>query len=269
LVTIVKLGGSVLTDKTRLFSFQEATARRLAAEIRQADTIPVIVYGTGTFGKAYARHYSRPARTTADWRIFQLTTMAIRQLGENLSQVLHDEGVPHCLIPANALFYRREGRLSWDGPGPLTRLLGCGIVPVLCGDVLAEERACFRIIGSDDIIPLLAEGMPVGSCVFVTDVDGVLDESGRLISDIGAGPALLASLGGQDDITGAMDAKVVAARLAAQNGAASVIVNGLVPGRLRAALRGDEIVGTRVAGPAPAASVPGGSQPGIPAAVAP
>ena len=269
LVTVVKLGGSVLTDKTRLFSFQEATARRLAVEIRQAGTIPVIVYGTGTFGKAYARHYSRPGRTTDDWRIFQLTTKAIRQLGENLSRVLHDEGVPHCLIPANALFYRREGRLSWDGPGPVARLLECGVAPVLCGDVLAEEQACFRIISSDDIIPLVSRDMPAGSCVFVTDVDGVLDDSGRLISEIGAGEAPLASLGGQDDITGAMDAKVVAARLVAQNGAAAVIVNGLVPGRLRAALRGDETVGTRVTGPVPAASAPGGSQPGIPAAVTP
>lgn len=268
MVSIVKLGGSVLTDKTRLFSFQEETGRRLAAEIRQGGAAPVIVYGTGTFGKAYGRHYSRSARTTADWRIFQLTTMAIRQLGENLSRVLHDEGVPHCLIPANALFHRRAGRLAWDGPAPLYRLLKCGVAPVLCGDVLAEDRGCFRIVSSDDIIPLLSEEMHVGSCVFVTDVDGVLDGRGKLIPELAA-DAPLASLGGQDDITGAMDAKVVAARQAAWNGSAAVIVNGRVPGRLRAMLRGDEVVGTRVTGPAQAPPVPAaGPQPAVMAAVA-
>jgi isopentenyl phosphate kinase len=256
MVTIVKLGGSVLTDKTRLFSFREETARRLAVEIRQAGTVPVIVYGTGTFGKAYARHY-RPARATADWRIFQATTAAIRELGENLSRVLQAEGVPHCLLPANALFYRREGRLGWYGHGPVTRLLSCGIVPVLCGDVLAEERDCFRIISSDDIIPILSAGLTGSSCVFVTDVDGILDDDGALVADLGTEEVPLASLGGQDDITGAMSAKLEAARQAVQEGAATVIVNGLIPGRLRAALRGDAVVGTRLSGRRMTAPVPG------------
>lgn len=250
MVTIVKLGGSVLTDKMRLFSFQDATARRLAGEIRQSGAVPVIVYGTGSFGKAYARHYSRQSRSTTDWRVFQLTTRAIRLLGENLSGALHDEGVPHCLIPANALFYRRDGRLGWHGPGPLARLLDCGVAPVLCGDVLAEARDCFRIISSDDIIPFLSQDTPVSSCAFVTDVDGVLDDLGALITELPVAESAVASLGGQDDITGAMDAKVVAARHAARHGAAVTIVNGLVPGRLRAALRGDAVIGTRVLSPA-------------------
>lgn len=256
MVTIVKLGGSVLTDKTRMFSFQEETTRRLAMEIRQAGTVPVIVYGTGTFGKAYARHY-RPARATADWRIFQATTAAIRELGENVSRVLQAEGVPHCLLPANALFYRREGQLGWYGHGPLTRLLACGVAPVLCGDVLAEERDCFRIISSDDIIPIVSAGLTGSSCVFVTDVDGVLDDGGALVTDLGMAQSPLASIGGQEDITGAMSAKLDAARQAVREGAAAVIVNGLIPGRLRAALRGDEVVGTRVGGIRVTAPVPG------------
>lgn len=250
MVTIVKLGGSVLTDKIRPLSFEEATARRLAGEIRQSGAVPVIVYGTGTFGKNYARHYSRPERATADWRIFQLTTRAIRLLGENLSRTLHDEGVPHCLIPANALFCRRDGRLGWYGPGPLAQLLDCGVAPVLCGDVLAEAKDCFRIISSDDIIPFLSQDTPAGSCVFVTDVDGVLDDRGELITELNTADGPVASLGGPDDITGAMDAKVVAARQAAWHGADVVIVNGRVPGRLRAALRGEAVIGTRVVAPA-------------------
>jgi isopentenyl phosphate kinase len=107
--------------------------------------------------------------------------------------------------------------------------------------------------------------MPVDSCVFVTDVDGVLDDRGALIPELSAAGlaeagSSLADHGGADDITGAMDAKVVAARQVAGHGAAAVIVNGLIPGRLRAALRGDPVTGTRVLAPAPAApaaAVPG------------
>jgi isopentenyl phosphate kinase len=256
MVSVLKLGGSVLTYKTRWFSFQEETALRLAMEIREAGTVPVIVYGTGSFGKAYARHY-RQGQATADWGVFQLTTAAIRELGENLSRALHAQGVPHCLLPANAFFFRRDGQLGWDGPAPLDRLLRAGVAPVLCGDVLAEGRDRFRIISSDDIIPILAADMAVSSCVFVTDVDGVLDERGMLVAERSGAQQQVAVFGDQDDITGAMDAKLAAAVQSARAGTQAIIVNGLVPGRLRAALRGEQVTGTRVT-TAALAAVPAG-----------
>lgn len=244
--SLVKLGGSVLTRKTSLFSFQTGTAARLAREIRESGQVPVIVYGTGTAGKAYARHYSRIDHSTSDWLIFQLTTRAIRTLGDELSRVLRDEGVPHCLLPVNALFYRRRGQVGWYGPGVLSHLLDCGVAPILCGDVLAEGRACFRILSSDDIVSFLALVMPVKSCVFVTDVDGVLDQRGALVAEIGGSTQLSSQASDREDITGGMAAKLRAARQAAGHGATVTIVNGHIPGRLRDALRGSQVTGTRV-----------------------
>jgi isopentenyl phosphate kinase len=248
--TLIKLGGSVLTDRTRLFSFQEDLAIRLAREIRQSGRLPVIVHGTGTAGKAYARHYRRAGRVTADWLVFQLTTMAIRRLGDELGRVLRDEGVPHCLLPANALFRRRaDGTLGCCAPDVVPHLLTCGVAPVLCGDVLVEERDRYGVISSDEIVPVLARELPVRSCVFVTDVDGVLTADGRLIEEVDEAGALPASESDRADITGGMSAKLGDATVAARAGANVVIINGRVPGRLRGALRGEAVVGTRVVAP--------------------
>lgn len=155
-------------------------------------------------------------------------------------------GVPHCLLPVNALFYRRRGRVGWYGPGMLFHLLDCGLAPILCGDVLAEGRASFRILFSDDIMSFLAGVIPVKSCVFVTDVDGVLDQRGALVAEISGGTQLASQTSDREDITGGMAAKLRAARHAAGYGATVTIVNGHVPGRLRDALRGSQVTGTRV-----------------------
>jgi isopentenyl phosphate kinase len=246
MVTLLKLGGSILTDPARLFSFEKGTAIRLAREIRQSGQVPVIVHGTGRAGKAFARHYSGAGRTTREWLIFQLTTGAIGRLGEDLGRVLRDEGVPHCLMPANGLLHRRGGELGWHSPGVLPHLLDCGIAPVLCGDVLAEGRTRFGIVSSDEIVSLAAATMTVRSCVFVTNVDGLLDPAGRLLTEIDAAHLPQARDSDRADVTGGMSAKLASALRAAESGAATTIVNGRVPGRLRDALLGRPVIGTRV-----------------------
>src|SRR5919109_3509837 len=61
-LTFVKLGGSVITDKTAQESPDLATIRRLATELRDArSSAPgldvVLGHGSGSFGHTYARRY--------------------------------------------------------------------------------------------------------------------------------------------------------------------------------------------------------------------
>jgi len=247
--TLLKLGGSILTDRTRLFSFDSAVATRVAREIRQSGQVPIVVHGTGRAGKAYGRHYTLTGRATPDWRVFQLTTEAIRQLGDRLGAVLRDEGLPHCLIPANALFCRRDGGLHWQGPDPLLHLLDCGVIPVLCGDVLVEGAGRFAVVSSDEIMSFLAAALPVQSCIFATDVDGVLDPRGRLVAEVQSAGEAGRHASDSEDVTGGMAEKLAGASSAARDGAAVTIINGRVPGRVRDALCGRPVVGSRVLAP--------------------
>jgi isopentenyl phosphate kinase len=92
--------------------------------------------------------------------------------------------------------------------------------------------------------------------VLATDVDGVWDDAGRLIASMTDARAGAAAGDAQDDVTGAMSAKVDAALEIAATGARTTIVNGRIGGRVLAALLRRSVPGTEVLCQAPAPATP-------------
>ncbi len=246
MTALVKIGGSVLTDKSRIFSAHAHDSAILAEDIRLSGVIPIVVHGTGSYGKAFARHYSRPGHWSNDAMVFQMTMGRIRHLQEGLLCAFRDAGVPCCPLSTNALFYRDNGRLEMYSATPLRRLLACGVAPVLCGDILVDGSEHFGIVSSDAILAAVARVSKVDDCVFATDVDGICDEGGQVLSQLAAGEVMFSHDSDRLDVTGGMQAKVAAAREIASYGAWTTIVNGRVPGRVRDALTRRPVVGTRV-----------------------
>ncbi|MFC4032601.1 isopentenyl phosphate kinase [Streptomyces polygonati] len=261
MITLVKIGGSVLTDKQRPLFFQDAYAHRVAADIRMSRTVPVIVHGTGSWAKAIGRHYYIDGGWTRDLTGFQMTALRIRRLQEALAAVLRDEGVVCSPIQANAVFHRTDGVLDFYDTEPIRRLVEAGVSPLLCGDVLVEGPSKFRVVSSDAIAVTVARRMPVSACVFATDVDGVWDPTGRIMPEV-TQPDLAVSDSDRRDVTGGMSAKIAAALSIARTGARTTIVNGRVRGRVRDALAGRSVIGTRVVGRSPRSEGRGG--PGAP-----
>lgn len=257
MITLVKIGGSVLTDKQRPLVFQHAYARCVAADIRLSRTVPVIVHGTGSWAKAIGRHYRTDGGWARDATGFQMTCWRIRRLQEALTAALRDEGVVCCPLQANAIFHRDLGVLDLYDTGPVRRLADAGVSPLLCGDVLVEGPGIFRVVSSDAIAVAIARRMPVSDCVFATDVDGVWDPAGRLVPEVTEpGLAVVGNDSDRRDVTGGMSAKITAALDIAATGARTTIVNGRIRGRVRDALTRRAVIGTRVAG--------NGSRPGGP-----
>ena len=56
-VTLAKLGGSVITDKTKAFSFREDVVAALGEEITASHERVVLVHGGGSFGHPLAKEY--------------------------------------------------------------------------------------------------------------------------------------------------------------------------------------------------------------------
>lgn len=247
MITLVKIGGSVLTDKQRPLVFQRVYARSVAADIRLSRTVPVLVHGTGSWAKAIGRHYHRDGGWFRDATGFQLTSLRIRRLQEALAAALRDEGVVCCPLQANAIVHRSGGTLDFYDTGPIERLVEAGVSPLLCGDVLVEGPGTFRIVSSDAIAVAIARRMRVSDCVFATDVDGVWDAAGQLVPEV-TEPELAANDSDRRDVTGGMSAKIPAAMDIATTGARTTIVNGRVSGRVRDALVRRPVTGTRVIG---------------------
>lgn len=247
MITLVKVGGSVLTDKQRPLVFQHAYARCVAADIRMSGAVPILVHGTGSWAKAIGRHYRKDGGVFRDATGFQMTSWRIRRLQEALTAALRDEGVVCCPLQANAIFHRARGVLDLCDTGPLRRLLDSCVSPLLCGDVLVEGPGIFRVISSDAITVAIARRMAVSDCVFATDVDGVWNSAGQLIQEV-TEPGLTVGDSDRRDVTGGMSAKIAAALEIAATGARTTIVNGRIRGRVRDALARRTVTGTRVVG---------------------
>ena len=56
-MVLLKLGGSVITDKRRYRTFDQVNVKRLAMEIARSKMPVIIVHGAGSFGHVLAKKY--------------------------------------------------------------------------------------------------------------------------------------------------------------------------------------------------------------------
>lgn len=238
---LVKLGGSLLTDKKREQAFRPLRCRRLLGEL--ADSGPlVLVHGAGSFGHPQVKRAKAAlARPGLKQELAVATVLeSLRLLRSNLAQQARKVGLD--LAPINL-----DGR----GLGPVAlkevrAALAAGRVPVLHGTLVRDGRA-WRVLGGDEIMAALAQHLKPRRVLFATDVQGLYDRDptergARLLSE--AKQAAPTGSGRGADVTGRMAGKIAWAGKAAKI-APTWILGGHIPGRLQNALQGDPL-GTRV-----------------------
>ena len=134
----------------------------------------------------------------------------------------------------------------------LDHLVKNGIVPVINeNDVVADEEIKGLTFGDNDqLSALIARLICADALVLLTTVDGLLDKTGRRVTEIfSVKDALKFVRAGQKGSLskGGMDSKLKAVRIASEAGANVVIANGRKGGILEAVLSGRD-VGTFVPG---------------------
>lgn len=247
-IVLVKLGGSLLTNKAKADTFRATVAKRL---MRELDGIPnlVLVHGAGSFGHTHVKASGLgDGPLNAQRRAGATRTMrALADLERRFAAAAPAE-MPLACVPLDGA-RRRAGRLSGFPGRHVKAAIAAGEIPVLHGSLVADDATGWSVLGGDDIMLLLAKALRPARVVFATDVDGVYDgdpsEAGaRLLAAVGAG-SRAGSAGRGTDVTGRMAGKLRSARRIARLAPTS-IVNGAVPGRLAAAARGRTVRGTRI-----------------------
>lgn len=253
---IVKLGGSVITDKTRLRTFRKSACERLAAELSTCREEMIVVHGAGSFGHIEAKRHElhKGFRTDAQLEYVAAVQRDVRELNLKVIESLISKGVRAVSIPpaASAVFSRQEVK-SFDR-SPFARVLELGLTPVSFGDVVPDEVMGFSICSGDLVMMALAREFRPRLAVFCADVDGVFDadpkrtKDARLIEKLDR-PALASmrrTEAAEADVTGSIYGKLERMLAMASHCEKCMIVNGNVPGRLERALRGDEVPSTVV-----------------------
>ena len=254
---LVKLGGSVITDKGSYRTLRADTLSRLANEIRASGSTVMIVHGAGSYGHIIAaKHQLQKGYSDSS----QLEGMAqvmedVRALNLEVVSRLNRAGVPSVSLPPSAVAELSNGTLSRLDLDRFERYNELGVVPVTFGDVALDSRRRFGICSGDQLMESLAERFRPERIIFVTDVDGVftsdpnVDPDARLIENVDR--AALDALPRSQrcaDVTGSIFGKIECMMRIASHGGDAVVINGLASGRLEAALRGQRVIGSKVVG---------------------
>jgi isopentenyl phosphate kinase len=247
-ISVVKLGGSLLTNKARECTFDEAGALRLARELARADGPVVLLHGTGSFGKPPARRHGYLDGFLAPGRASVVSEVEglLDDLRARVMSALRAEGMAVCSLAANSLMETDDGMICRCETWPIRLLIERNLTAVLSGGLVVDRSRGFAVCSSDAMAARLAVQLGARRLLFATDAPGVMRRKG-------AGEVALPEVtessseftgGAEDDVSGAMGGKVKAGFEAARAGVPTLILDGRVPGRLLQALRGEDVPGT-------------------------
>ena len=216
MTVVLKLGGSVVTEKDAEETVDAAALDRAAAAVGDAwadgavDRL-VVVHGGGSFGhpRAAAHGVSR-TEGTRDAGAVRDVHAAMRRLDDAVVAALADRGVPAVPVhPLSAAARDADDGLALD-PTPVATLLGEGFVPVLHGDVVAHAGRGATVLSGDELVVHLAGALDAERVGMCSAVPGVLDADGAVVERVAAFDDVAGALGdaGATDVTGGMAGKV-------------------------------------------------------------
>ena len=268
-LVVVKLGGSLITDKRQPETPRPEVIERLAKEIAAARPALagaglLLGHGSGSFGHVAAKQaglgagpFCAPGQLAAGTKQQGASTtqhQAAKLHRLVVGALVEAGGSPWSWAPSSALT-ARAGKLRRGAIDTLVSTLELGLVPVVYGDVVPDVEWGAAIASTEAIVhflqPRLARrGHPVARVIWCGETAGIFDPDGKTISSISVteAPSIRRQLGDAagTDVTGGMRLRLDTCVALARRGVQSWIVDGTVPGLLEAALRGESVPGTVV-----------------------
>jgi isopentenyl phosphate kinase len=254
---VLKIGGSVITDKDGELSARTEVINRLSEEIARAKSPNlIIVHGGGSFGHpAASRHAIKEGSKSESQKIGFAETHHVMTVLNGLvmdSLVWHD--IPAISIAPSSCVITEAGRIKTFDDNALRMLLNMGFVPVLYGDVTLDEKIGFTVLSGDQLASHLAVRFDATRIVFGVDTDGLFNSDpktnkhAKLYSHLTLEELINAKerLGfpTKTDVTGGMYGKVSEIARAVEKGIPTKIVNASKPNRVYKALLGEDTEGT-------------------------
>lgn len=179
-LVFLKLGGSLITDKTQPYTPLLDVMDDLALQIKTAlQTHPnlrlVIGHGAGSFGHVPASEYRtrdglppkstplahRERDETEDnyWKGFAEVWYQASTLNRYVMKALHKAEMRAISLPPSSNVIASNGQVSVWETTPIRMALVAGIVPVIFGDVVFDEIRGGTILSTEDLFMHLAKAL--------------------------------------------------------------------------------------------------------------
>ena len=176
-LVFLKLGGSLITDKTQPYTVRLDKLSELSKEIRQGlASMPnlrlVLGHGSGSFGHYAVKEYLTPLQLLPNSASFGSASQNLggekgargftevwyraSQLNRYVMESLHEAGMPAMAIQPSAGIVSKNGIVeNWE-LAPLEAALKEGIVPVVYGDMAFDEVKGGAVLSTETLMFYLA-----------------------------------------------------------------------------------------------------------------
>jgi len=240
---LIKLGGSIITNKKKPLSARRKTIDNILKQIRKIKEPIIIIHGGGSYGHYWSVRYNmhtKPAR-------YDLNGVSVvKNSMIELNKIILDAAVknrlnPYCLPPTD--FMKGDSSIK-SKILAINDIAKSGFMPITYGDALWYGQKKSYILSGDVIMTTLARILKPRLCMFVLNVDGVYSnmKSKKLIYDFKKEKPVITT--NKMDVTGGMTRKITEASKISRSGLKVFFVNGNKPQRITDAVSGKKFEGT-------------------------
>jgi isopentenyl phosphate kinase len=255
--TILKIGGSVITDKEGQLAAKTQEINRLAGEIHGANVQNlIIVHGGGSFGHPSAEQYGiKGGYKEGSQKVgFSITHHYMTVLNGLFMDSLIWHNLPAVSVTPSSCIITENGRIKQFEDAPVRSLIRMNFTPVLYGDAVLDTKLGFTVLSGDQLVSALAIRFGAARIIIGVDVDGVYDADPKLAKTARMLDRLtLEELKGLQgklgkatacDVTGGMFGKMAELMSAVELNIPVIVVNASKPRYVYKALVKEEVKGT-------------------------
>jgi isopentenyl phosphate kinase len=250
----LKLGGSLITDKSKANKHKPGIIDRIANEIAEFhDSNPnvqlLIGHGSGSFGHQAAKKYDtyNGVSSREEWRGFFNVWYKARSLNNIVTDALQKAGLPVISFPVSASAEVANHQIHKISLEPIKSAIRNGGIPLVFGDVAFDQVLGGTILSTEDIFAYLATHFSPTRILLAGVEEGVFEDypnNEKLISEINSQnyPDMKKEITGSvdPDVTGGMAGKVekMFSLLSELHSTNVQIFSGILPGSTKFALEG-------------------------------
>jgi isopentenyl phosphate kinase len=159
----LKLGGSLITDKSQPYTARKDVLTRLGKEIasalQEAPQLQILLgHGSGSFGHFVADRYQTQAGadTLAEWRGFAEVWRAANLLNRLVVDAMIEVELPVISLPPSASAISNSGEINHLAVEPIHRCFQAGLLPVIQGDTAFDRAQGSTILSTESLFAFLA-----------------------------------------------------------------------------------------------------------------
>lgn len=254
---IIKLGGSVITNKEKPLSPNYPVIEKIAQEIKKIgkNYKVIVVHGGGSFGHYWSVKYDMHTnpRPYPDEGI-SLVHESMIKLNYIIIEKMISFGMKPFTIPPSSFVFNNSPCIERI-EDMLTLSRENNLIPVTYGDVVHTNKGNFSILSGDSIMSMLSLKLLPKFSIFTTNVDGlyediqekkiikevIVDDKNSTISNITKN---IESSRIEFDVTGGMKRKINESFNIVKSGIPVYLINGLFPERMDDVIKNRDFVGT-------------------------